>query len=90
MNHPLAEKLREMLDHGSTVEAALVELRTSGASVIDCIAAVHLACGRDLRESKEIVHLSQAWSDMRGDHDQFHDLLERAVTNSGSIDRSRE
>jgi hypothetical protein len=90
MNHPLSEKLREMLDHGSTMESALAELRASGASVVDCILAVQLACGHDLRESKEIVHLSQAWSDVKEEHDQFHDSVARAVTNDGSINRSQE
>jgi hypothetical protein len=70
---------RRKLADGKTTDDALVELRASGASIMECIFVVHRFRHCDLGEAKQVVHLSPAWADMREQHDRFHAELEQAA-----------
>jgi len=68
----LLEVARAMLGAGSDWEAVLPELRRLGASPIGSIKVVRILKGVSLREAKEVVHFSAAWTDRREAHEQVH------------------
>jgi len=68
--------LRRKLADGKTLEDALVELRGSGYSIIDCIFAVHRVQRCDLVDAKKTVHFSRAWADMKTGHEKLWQELE--------------
>ena len=63
--------LRQKLAQGRTLDQALSELRTSGASIFDCIASLKTLRRCDLAEAKKIVQSSPAWSDHRDVTQEF-------------------
>ena len=75
----LRHDLRRLVRDGVALDTALGTLRSDGASVIECIAAVRWVRGCDLAEAKRIVHASPAWSDVAAQHDKFHEELEALV-----------
>jgi len=79
MNTDSSERLRHSLMTGNLVEVALSKLREDGASVIDCILALHRVTGIAIGEAKKTVHFSKAWGDMQVDFDLLHDSLEASL-----------
>src|SRR5437773_4662919 len=59
-----SKRLRGRLAEGLTLDAALRELRSSGASIIECIMATKSVRGCDLAEAKRLIHNSTAWADV--------------------------
>jgi hypothetical protein len=59
-----SKQLRSRLAEGLVLDDALGELRSSGASIIECIAATKRALGCDLGEAKRLVHFSPSWADV--------------------------
>ncbi len=59
-----SKQLRSRLAEGLTLDAALRELRSSGASIIECITATKKVRGCDLAEAKRLIHDSTAWADV--------------------------
>jgi len=77
MRPPLnfSKDLRRKLADGKTFDQALVELRVSGASIMDCIASVRNFHKCGLEEAKRRVESSSAWADVRkATEDSFRDL----------------
>ena len=65
------------MDEGASLDAALGELRTSGASIMESIVTVRSVRGCDLKEAKRLVHFSPAWADVREQNEKFHEEIER-------------
>jgi len=61
----LSKDLRRMLADGKTMDQALSELRSIGATIFDCIASVRSVRGCEIHEAKELVESSPTWADMR-------------------------
>ncbi len=78
-----SQQLRSRLADGLTFDAALRELRASGASIIECIRATKRVRGCDLAEAKRLIHDSTAWADVveRTDamQDELAEILDRNV-----------
>ena len=70
-------ELRRRLDEGATLDVALGELRSSGASIVESIVSVRFARGCDLAEAKRLVHFSPIWADVRAQNEKFHEELDR-------------
>jgi len=64
---------------GKTNEDIVAFLRAQGCSKVESMTIVARAFGLGLNEAKEIVHLSQAWSDVRSRDDRFHQTLEKGL-----------
>src|SRR4051794_10235057 len=58
------KQLRDGLARGLTLDSALQELRSEGASIIESIAATRRVRGCDLGEAKRLVHFSPVWADI--------------------------
>lgn len=58
------KQLRQRLARGLTLDAALQELRSEGASILESIAATKRVRGCDLGEAKRLVHFSPVWADV--------------------------
>ena len=92
---PLAysKQLREKLADGKALDDALSELRSEGASILQCIAAVEKVQKCGLAQAKRLVHFSPAWADMRAANEKFHEELEKLAMESdepgGAADRSQ-
>ncbi len=70
-----SKDLRRKLADGKTFDQALVELRGSGASIIDTIASVRNFHKCGLEEAKRRVESSSAWADVcKATEDSFRDL----------------
>jgi hypothetical protein len=74
-----SKPLRQKLADGKILDEALSELRSEGASICRCIAAVEHVQRCGLAEAKRLVHFSPAWSDVRVANEKFHAELEEAV-----------
>lgn len=72
------DDVRSMLREGK-LESALSELRARGFPIIFAIRAVRDVMGQSLANSKELVHMSDAWKDMRPEMDALHAELSEAV-----------
>jgi len=64
---------------GEGREAVLRGLRGAGASVIDSLKVVRQVYGISLEEAKPLVHLSDAWADLRQAHDELHRSILEAL-----------
>ena len=58
-----SKDLRRKLAEGRTLDEALTELRTAGASISDCIVSVRIFRRCEIVEAKQVVETSSAWSD---------------------------
>ena len=56
--------LKTMRESGLPLDDSLSQLRSRGASIIECIVAVKEEHGCDLAEAKRLVHASKAWRDV--------------------------
>jgi hypothetical protein len=56
------QMLRESLESGSSLNASLVVLKHQNASASECIEAVQLVRGMDLKESTQVVMTSPAFA----------------------------
>ncbi len=74
---------RELLKQGEAVEVVLAFVRKAGASPIDSIKVLMDVTGVPLAEAKHTVHFSEAWRDMRDDHEEFHERVIQAAGASG-------
>lgn len=72
-----SKDLRRALADGKTLDEALAALRARGVSILECIISVQKFRRCGLAEAKKLVHFSDAWADMREQHDQFHRELEQ-------------
>ena len=72
-----SNELRKLLDDGAGLDSALAKIRERGATIIESIVAVRSVQKSDLVEAKRLVHDSPAWSDLRAQHEEFLDELER-------------
>jgi hypothetical protein len=79
MLRDFTKDFRRKLADGKPTDEALAELRTSGASIMECIAAVKSFRRCELAEAKAIVHNSSAWADIREQNESFHAKLEEAT-----------
>lgn len=64
-----------MLAEAKTQDEALAELRTRGASITDCIAAVRSFRHCEITEAKQVVESSPAFSDHRNVTGEFLQIL---------------
>ena len=60
-----SKDLRRKLADGKTLDEALIELRSAGASIFDCIVSVRSFRRCEIAEAKQVVQSSSAWSDHR-------------------------
>lgn len=72
-----SEKLRKQLADEMTLDQALAELRTNGASIFDCIVTVRSLKGCSNEEARKLVAGSQAWADHKEVSKEFASLLWR-------------
>jgi len=92
---PLAysKQLRDKLANGKALDDALSELRSEGASILQCMAAVEHVKKCGLAQAKRLVHFSPAWADVREANDKFHEELEELARESdepgGAANRSQ-
>jgi hypothetical protein len=70
---------------GEKIEELIEFLRSVGCSKIDSIAVIGVGCGIGLAKAKEAVHFSPVWRDFRASDDQFHELIEGAMSESQKI-----
>lgn len=63
-------------------DTVLEELRKEGFSQAQSIKATVERLGVPLAEAKKIVHLSNAWADVRSENDSFHEELDEAARTS--------
>ena len=61
------------------VEDRLRFLRANGYTVIDSIKATMRLTGTSLGQAKHTMHTSEAWSDFRDVHDEFHRMAAEAI-----------
>jgi hypothetical protein len=64
---------RRMLKEGSDLDEILRALRQRCPSIIQSIKVVRDLKGMPLGEAKELVHNSEAWSDVADSHSELHD-----------------
>jgi hypothetical protein len=69
-----SKQLRSRLADGLVLDDALSELRSSGASIIECIVATKRIRGCDLVEAKTLIHQSKAWADVTGPTEMWAEL----------------
>ncbi len=75
----LLELARRLVKDGVDDESLLANVRQAGGNVFDSIKLLCALRRYSLKEAKRTVHLSNAWSDCRGDFDKLHDDLIDAV-----------
>ena len=75
---------RDLLAGGRTTEDVLAAWRESGLSILHSIQCLSHITGMSLGEAKTAVHLSGAWSDLRQEHDRFHDQLVKTIDETNS------
>jgi hypothetical protein len=87
--------LRQALDSGVPLDAALAALRRHGATPIDSIKAVREVQKLPLIEAKRLVSESPAWDDIREAHERLAEILASLETdpppeavNGGSLSRA--
>ena len=77
-----SKDLRLKLADGRTLDEALAELRTAGASIFDCIVSVRRFRRCEIAEAKQIVQSSAAWSDYRDPTEEFVRELSKTDDNN--------
>lgn len=77
-----SKDLRRKLADGRTLDEALGELRTAGASIFDCIVSVRTFRRCDIAEAKQVVQASAAWSDYRDATEEFVRELSKTDDNN--------
>ena len=77
-----SKDLRRKLADGRTLDEALTELRTAGASIIDCIVSVRTFRRCEIAEAKQVVETSSAWSDYRNATEEFVRELSKTDDNN--------
>ena len=75
----LLDEARRRLGSGQDLQDVPRFLRASGCSMTDSIKATMRLTGASLAQAKRTVHTSEAWSDLRGAHDEFHRALEESL-----------
>lgn len=68
---------RELLASGHTTDEVLLAWRERGLSILHSIQCFSHITGVSLGEAKSAVHYSDAWSDVRQEHDRFHHELKK-------------
>lgn len=76
-----AELLEKSLSHGSSIEAALIDLRLAGVSPIEAIKAIRSVLKVDLGEAKKIFSSSPAWRAENEAADLLHTQIFTALQN---------
>jgi len=74
-----SKQLRRRLAEGLTLDASMRELRSSGASIIECIVATKCVRSCDLAEAKRLIHDSTVWTDVIERADAMWDELEEEL-----------
>ena len=79
MSRPVINRskdLRRMLAEGKSLDQALSELRSDGATIFDCVASVRSFRGCEIHEAKHLVESSSAWADVTERTEAFWRALE--------------
>jgi hypothetical protein len=82
VSHDLTQYLalgRRLKAEGATTEKLLQAFRSSGVDIIGCMRLLTEINGLSLAEAKKVVHFSEAWADLREEHERFHERLEKAA-----------
>lgn len=74
-----SRRARDLLTDLHLWDAVLRALREEGFSQTQVTKATVERLGVSLAEAKKIVHLSEAWADVRSDNDNFHRELDNAA-----------
>jgi hypothetical protein len=74
-----------LLSVDTPIEVVLEFLRERGFNKIDSINFLTLYAGLQLSEAKEVIHLSETWSDRLVVDEQLHDRLEEAAKLAGFV-----
>jgi hypothetical protein len=69
---------REMLTAGTSLEEIIAHLRALGLGKVPSIGIIAEISGNSLTDSKNLVHFSDAWSDVKEQDEEFHANLARA------------
>lgn len=80
------QRYRQLLESGASIEEVLAELRRKGLSKVESIAVLARVSGMALGRAKNVVHHSQAWRDLREDHERFDESLGAALEDEFSSD----
>jgi hypothetical protein len=87
-----SKQLRRRLAEGQTLDDALKELRSAGASIMECIKATKHVRGCDVEEAKRLIHDSTAWADVTARTDsmwaEFAEDLDRSAEPGAAPDGS--
>ena len=76
------EDLRRKLDEGKTLNDALSDLRSSGATILQSTIAVN-ACQRyGMTEAKRLVNTSPVWADAKEKNEQLQRETEQKICNT--------
>lgn len=75
MSHRFTKELKAMQESGLPLEKCLSQLRSMGASILECIVAVKEVSGCELSGAKKLVHTSKAWHDVAEATDKMWDDL---------------
>jgi hypothetical protein len=78
-NPEAVEDARKLIQAGADLELILVFLRDRGFDQADCIYAVESLTKKPFREAKNIVFLSQAWSDRYESNIQLREIAREAL-----------
>ena len=80
---PLLLECRRMLESGQDVETILHFLRAQDCSVIESAKILIALEGVSLQEAKQILHLSETWSDKRQEFETLHKQMEQSFNSEG-------
>jgi ribosomal protein L7/L12 len=69
------KELNALRQSGRSFEDSLTDLRSKGATIIECIIAVKEETGCDLSEAKRVVHASKTWHDVADAAEKMWDEL---------------
>ena len=71
------QQCRQKMAEGKNLEDVLSFLRKQGLSKVESIRMVSELKDTSVADSKQLVHLSNSWSDTRGRDEAFHENLEK-------------
>ena len=79
----LSAEARAMLETEIPMEEVLAALRRRGATVMQTITVIRGLTGISLREAKDLIHNSRAWSDVGRELATSHERLLDAIDETG-------
>ena len=83
LSQQISNRIESLVHAGTPQQEVIREMRAAGLNIIDCMKLTSLFYGLEWNETKWLVHFSDAWADMRGQHDAFHEIAFEAAKQAG-------